>query len=50
VENLARVVATGLFRMCTSFLDLKIDGYSGVRAALSQRLKPDGAQNYIELS
>jgi pimeloyl-ACP methyl ester carboxylesterase len=50
VENLGDgVVATGLFpdvHLIPGFW--KIDGYSGVRAALSQRLKLDGAQNYIE--
>jgi hypothetical protein len=43
------VVATGLFpdvHLIPGFS--KIDGYSGVRAALSQRLNLDGAQNYIE--
>jgi hypothetical protein len=43
------VVATGLFpdvHLIPGFW--KIDGYSGIRAALSQRLKLDGAQNYIE--
>ena len=43
------VVATDLFpnvHLIPGFW--KIDGYSGVRAALSQRLKLDGAQNYIE--
>jgi hypothetical protein len=50
VEDLGDgVVATGLFpdvHLIPGFW--KIDGYSGVRAALSQRLKLDGAQNYIE--
>jgi pimeloyl-ACP methyl ester carboxylesterase len=50
VENLGDgVVATALFpdvHLIPGFW--KIDGYSGVRAALSQRLKLDGAQNYIE--
>jgi hypothetical protein len=50
VEDLGDgVVATGLFpdvHLIPGFS--KIDGYSGVRAALSQRLKLDGAQNYIE--
>jgi hypothetical protein len=43
------VVAKGLFpdvHLIPGFS--KIDGYSGVQAALSQRLKLDGAQNYIE--
>jgi pimeloyl-ACP methyl ester carboxylesterase len=43
------VVATALFpdvHLIPGFW--KIDGYSGVRAALSQRLKLDGARNYIE--
>jgi hypothetical protein len=43
------VVATGLLpdvHLIPGFW--KIDGYSGVRAALSQRLKLDGAKNYIE--
>jgi len=43
------VMATGLFptvHLIPGFW--KIDGYSGVRTALSQRLKLDGAQNYIE--
>jgi hypothetical protein len=43
------VVATSLFPDVHLILGFwKIDGYSGVRAALSQRLKLDGAQNYIE--
>jgi pimeloyl-ACP methyl ester carboxylesterase len=50
VEDLGDgVVATGLFpdvHLIPGFW--KIDGYSGMRAALSQRLKLDGAQNYIE--
>jgi len=50
VEDLGDgVVATGLvpdIHLIPGFW--KIDGYSGVRAALSQRLKLDGAQNYIE--
>jgi hypothetical protein len=50
VEDLGdRVVATRLFpdvHLIPGFW--KIDGYSGVRAALSQRLKLDGAQNYVE--
>jgi hypothetical protein len=50
IENLGDgVVAAGLFpdvQLIPGFW--KIDGYSGVRAALSQRLKLDGAQNYIE--
>jgi pimeloyl-ACP methyl ester carboxylesterase len=50
VEDLGDgVAATGLFpdvHLIPGFW--KIDGYSGVRAALSQRLKLDGAQNYIE--
>jgi pimeloyl-ACP methyl ester carboxylesterase len=50
VEDLGDgVVATGLFpdvHLIPGFW--KIDGYSGVRAALSQRLKLDGAQNYVE--
>lgn len=49
VEDLGDgVVATGLFpdvHLIPGFW--KIDGYGGVRAALSQRLKLDGAQNYI---
>src|SRR5260370_16541696 len=49
VEDLGDgVVATGLFpdvHLIPGFW--KIDGYSGVRAALSQRLKLDGAQNYV---
>jgi pimeloyl-ACP methyl ester carboxylesterase len=50
VEDLGDgVVATGLFPDVHLIPGLsKIDGYSGVRAALSQRLKLDGAQNYIE--
>jgi pimeloyl-ACP methyl ester carboxylesterase len=50
VEDLGDgVVATGLFpevHLIPGFW--KIDGYSSVRAALSQRLKFDGAQNYVE--
>jgi hypothetical protein len=50
VEDLGDgVVATGLFpdvHLIPGFW--KIDGYSGVRAALSQRLNLDGAQNYVE--
>jgi pimeloyl-ACP methyl ester carboxylesterase len=50
VEDLGDgVVATGLFpdvHLIPGFW--KIDGYGSVRAALSQRLKLDGAQNYIE--
>ena len=50
VEDLGDgVVATGLFpnvHLIPGFW--KIDGYSGVRTALSQRLKLDDAQNYIE--
>jgi hypothetical protein len=50
VEDLGDgVVATGLFpdvHLIPGFW--KIDGYSGVRAALNQRLKLDGAQNYVE--
>ncbi|MCK1347305.1 MULTISPECIES: hypothetical protein [unclassified Bradyrhizobium] len=43
------VVATGLFPDVHLIPGLsRIDGYSGVRAALSQRLRLDGAQNYIE--
>jgi pimeloyl-ACP methyl ester carboxylesterase len=52
VEDLGDgVVATGLFpdvHLIPGFS--KIDGYSGVRAALSQRLKLDGAQNYVEFA
>jgi hypothetical protein len=50
VEDLGDgVVATSLFPDVHLIPGLwKIDGYSGVRAALSQRLKLDGAQNYIE--
>ena len=50
VEDLGDgVVATSLFPNVHLIPGLwKIDGYSGVRAALSQRLKLDGAQNYIE--
>jgi hypothetical protein len=50
VEDLGDgVVAVGLFpnvHLIPGFW--KIDGYSGVPAALSQRLKLDGAQNYVE--
>jgi pimeloyl-ACP methyl ester carboxylesterase len=50
VEDLGDgVVATQLFpdvHLIPGFS--KIDGYSGVRAALSQRLKLDDAKNYIE--
>jgi hypothetical protein len=50
VEDLGDgVVATSLFpdvHLIPGFW--KIDGYSGVRAALSRRLKLDGAQNYVE--
>jgi pimeloyl-ACP methyl ester carboxylesterase len=50
VEDLGDgVVATRLFpdvHLIPGFW--KIDGYSGVRSALSQRLKLDGAQNYVE--
>jgi hypothetical protein len=50
VEDLGDgVVATGVFpdvHLIPGFS--KIDGYSGVRAALSKRLKLDSAQNYIE--
>jgi hypothetical protein len=50
VEDLGDgVVATGLFpdvHLIPGFW--KIDGYGGVRAALSERLKLAGAQNYVE--
>ena len=50
VEDLGDgVVATALFldvHLIPGFS--KIDGYSGVKAALSQRLNLDGAKNYIE--
>jgi hypothetical protein len=50
VEDLGDgVVATGIFpdvHLIPGFW--KIDGYSGVRAALSQRLQLDSTQNYIE--
>lgn len=43
------VVAAGLFPDVHLIPGLsKIDGYSGVRAALSKRLKLDAAQNYVE--
>ena len=50
VEDLGDgVVATRLFPDAHLIPGLwKIDGYNGVRAALSQRLKLDGAQNYVE--
>ncbi|RTM15375.1 MAG: hypothetical protein EKK33_02085 [Bradyrhizobiaceae bacterium] len=52
VEDLGDgVIATSLFpdvHLIPGFW--KIDGYSGVRAALSRRLKLDGAQNYIEFA
>ena len=50
VEDLGDgVVATSLFPDVHLIPGLwKIDGYSGVRAALSERLQLDSAQNYIE--
>lgn len=52
VEDLGDgVVATGLFPDVHLIPGLwKIDGYSGVRAALGQALKLDDARNYIEFA